>query len=177
MEEKEFLINDLLKKNASHNSKLQLEDNDVSNVNFSENGTLNGNVSTDSSDSLVELNTLLASQIAQLKKERARFNDDLAAALQTNNELRSQLENAIEEAAALREQRTATDVFSLELKDYEKKKVPQSSNTPRISNEGPTERVTYLAILYIARRRTLPSLCDVCEEEEILKQARSQIEC
>ncbi|VDK54478.1 unnamed protein product, partial [Cylicostephanus goldi] len=52
---------------------------------------------------------------------RIRIDEDLAAALASNSELRSKLDDAVQEAVALKEQQTATDVFSLELKDYEKK--------------------------------------------------------
>ncbi|KHJ99904.1 hypothetical protein OESDEN_00089 [Oesophagostomum dentatum] len=76
-----------------------------------------------SSEGVLEENANLKSEIATLKKERVRIEDDLAAALATNSELRSKLDDAVQEASALREQQTATDVFSLELKDYEKKMV------------------------------------------------------
>ncbi|VDM75539.1 unnamed protein product [Strongylus vulgaris] len=83
----------------------------------------NGECAVTVNEHLLKENSELRTEIASLKKERIRINDDLAAALAASTELRSKLDDAVQEAAALREQQTATDVFSLELKDYEKKMV------------------------------------------------------
>ncbi|KAK6766466.1 hypothetical protein RB195_026022 [Necator americanus] len=83
----------------------------------------NGECVNSISEALQEGNCELKSEIARLRKDRIRIEDDLAAALGANAELRSKLDDAVQEATALREQQTAADVFSLELKDYEKKMV------------------------------------------------------
>ncbi|KAK5966311.1 hypothetical protein GCK32_013780 [Trichostrongylus colubriformis] len=118
LEEKDATINDLLAENSQLKSSEQGRSEGQSAPSV-ENGT---SVDSDMGH-LTELNTQLSNEIALLKKERLRHEEDLAAVLQTNSHLRSQLDDAIQEAAALREQHTATDVFSLELKDYEKKMV------------------------------------------------------
>nr|CDJ90813.1 girdin isoform 1 [Haemonchus contortus] len=118
LEEKDAAINDLLAENSQLKSS-ERENNEAQVTSPVENGSA---VNADM-EQLLELNAQLTNEIALLKKERTRHEDDLAAVLQTNNHLRSQLDDALQEAAALREQQTATDVFSLELKDYEKKMV------------------------------------------------------
>ncbi|VDO22195.1 unnamed protein product [Haemonchus placei] len=118
LEEKDAAINDLLAENSQLKSS-ERENNEDQVTSPAENGSA---VNADM-EQLLELNAQLTNEIALLKKERTRHEDDLAAVLQTNNHLRSQLDDALQEAAALREQQTATDVFSLELKDYEKKMV------------------------------------------------------
>ncbi|PIO74607.1 hypothetical protein TELCIR_03385 [Teladorsagia circumcincta] len=118
LEEKDSTINELLAENTQLKSSEQerSERQDATPVE-------NGSTSSADMERLLELNAQLTNDVAVLKKERLRHEEDLAAVLQTNNHLRSQLDDVVQEAAALREQQTATDVFSLELQDYEKKMV------------------------------------------------------
>ncbi|KAK6061370.1 hypothetical protein COOONC_00963 [Cooperia oncophora] len=118
LEEKDATISDLIAENSQLKSS-DLEKSESQEESHAENGI----AANADMEQLLELNAQLTSDIAVLKKERLRHEEDLAAVLQTNNHLRSQLDDALQEAAALREQQTATDVFSLELKDYEKKMV------------------------------------------------------
>ncbi|KAK6033335.1 hypothetical protein OSTOST_00472 [Ostertagia ostertagi] len=118
LEEKDSTISELLAENTQLKSSEQ-ERSECQDATPVENGT----TSSADMERLLELNAQLTNDVAVLKKERLRHEEDLAAVLQTNNHLRSQLDDAVQEAAALREQQTATDVFSLELKDYEKKMV------------------------------------------------------
>ncbi|PAV78587.1 hypothetical protein WR25_09584 isoform Z [Diploscapter pachys] len=65
-----------------------------------------------------EVNELKLKMEAQ-KQQACRDQDEILALKTLRDELRSQLDDARNEASALRENRTAVDVFSLELKDYE----------------------------------------------------------
>lgn len=53
--------------------------------------------------------------------QKTRLSDDCESSRAMVLELRSQLEDSRAETIALREKRAVADVFSLELKDYEKK--------------------------------------------------------
>ncbi|KAL6722631.1 hypothetical protein Aduo_017739 [Ancylostoma duodenale] len=121
LEEKDSLIRDLEDEIAALRDSLSSE-RDVVSIHASAE-VENGECANLVNEHVIEENSELKSEIAMLKKDRIRIEDDLAAALEANSELRSKLDDALQEAAALREQQTATDVFSLELKDYEKKMV------------------------------------------------------
>ncbi|EPB76742.1 GRIP domain protein [Ancylostoma ceylanicum] len=121
LEEKDSLIRNLEDEVAALRGSLSSERDGVGIRASAE--VENGDSTNLVKERVMEENSELKSEIAVLKKDRIRIEDDLAAALEANSELRSKLDDALQEAAALKEQQTATDVFSLELKDYEKKMV------------------------------------------------------
>ncbi|RCN46747.1 hypothetical protein ANCCAN_07189 [Ancylostoma caninum] len=111
LEEKDSLIRDLEDEIAALRDSLSAE-RDVVSIHASAE-VENGECANLVNEHVIEENSELKSEIATLKKDRIRIEDDLAAALETNSELRSKLDDALQEAAALKEQQTATDMVQL----------------------------------------------------------------